>query len=904
MAVYSWRHRATSIGAPFAILLSAISIWVVAYGLEILAADPGPMIVFAKIQYLGIVLTAPMALVVALFATGRSHWLTPGRLAAGALLPLATFLLAATNELHGLIWAQVALNANGPFRALSIIHGPAYFGFVVYSNLCIALATILLLVKYARAWHSYRSEAILVLTGFAAPWVANMLYVLGIELVPNLDLTPFALAVTGITWGAGLKHGLLDVVRVARSGVVDGMSDGIAVIDARGRLIDVNAAALRILELTAFKPEEPFIEALAHHPQLVYLLSRQVSGRSEITLQGEKTEATYELELSPLADYEEEAASRVLVLRDVTERERASAALVQSEIRHRMLFESVPICIAELDLAGRFVTMNPAGLRIAQMLGLEDLVGHSYLSLVAVSDRQRIGALLGRALAGEACEFEVSSIGDEAAREFAASFIPVLGDDGTVIRLISHCQDLTERKRAEERIRSLAFYDALTGLPNRQRFQTQLQRMLQSAQHGGRLLALLFIDLDGFKRINDSLGHSTGDRVLCEVAARFEQSIRFTDFIGRGSDGQRSHSEDAELPTELSRLGGDEFTVVLSDISHPLDASRVARRILGALKEPVGIDQHEVFISASIGIVIYPEDGDCAETLLQNADAAMYDAKKRGRNNYQFYTKSMNAAGLRKLRIENRLRRALESDAFSVYYQPVRDCHDTRLIGAEALLRWRDPQLGQVSPEEFIPIAEESGLIAPIGVWVLRTACAQGEAWRRQGYRAFRMAVNLSAHQIRYATLIETVEQILSDTGFSPGQLELEITESAIMDDGDSSTSTINRLSELGIGLALDDFGTGFSSLSHLRRFPLDHVKIDRSFVGDITESADDRSLTAAIIAMAHGLRLAVVAEGVETRAQLEILREQGCDEVQGYLFSPAVPASEFVRFLEREKSE
>ena len=444
--------------------------------------------------------------------------------------------------------------------------------------------------------------------------------------------------------------------------------------------------------------------------------------------------------------------------------------------------------------------------------------------------------------------------------------------------------------------RVLACYDSLTGLPNRQLFTDRLERSLVHARRHDRLVAMCVLDLDGFKRVNDSLGHSIGDRLLCHVAEQLIGGVRLSDFVGR------LYSD--ESPVAVSRLGGDEFTFVLTEISKAQDAGRVASRILDALRKPFVLGDHEVISTASIGIAVFPYDGEDAETLLRNAGTAMHWAKDRGHNNCQFYTESMNAAARRKLDLAHRLRRALERQEFSLHYQPLRDAGSGRLTGAEALLRWEDPELGPVSPAEFIPVAEETELIVPLGEWVLRTGCAQSQAWQAAGFRPIRLAVNLSGRQIRQPTLVDTVARVLQESGLSPAQLELEITESTIMQDDDVTIATFRELNEMGVGLALDDFGTGYSSLSYLRRFPIDRVKIDRSFVSGIPTNRDDMALAAAIIAMARSLRLNVAAEGVETREQAEFLRESGCDELQGYLFSPAVPSEQFARFLERGKRE
>jgi diguanylate cyclase (GGDEF)-like protein len=451
-----------------------------------------------------------------------------------------------------------------------------------------------------------------------------------------------------------------------------------------------------------------------------------------------------------------------------------------------------------------------------------------------------------------------------------------------------------ELAQALEEKDALAYQDGLTGLPNRRLYLDRLQQALISAQRRGQSLAVCFLDLDGFKRINATLGHSYGDRVLQEVARRLLASIRASDSVARLP---------AERPdAELSRLGGDEFTFLLMEIAEPRNAANVAWRVLETLRKPFELEGYEVFATASIGIAVYPTDGEDAEALVRHADVAMYHAKSCGRNNYQFYDPSMNAVSERRLHLEGCLRRALDREEFSLVYQPIRDAVTGRICAGEALLRWESAKAQTVSPLEFIPIAEETGLIVELGEWVLRTACTQCEAWRRAGLQPIRMGVNVSGRQLRQPSFVARVARVLNETGLSPGQLDLEITESTIMQEDDVTNAAFYALEEMGVGIALDDFGTGYSSLSYLRRFAIDRVKIDRSFIREISANADDAALTTAIISMAHSLHRRVVAEGVETLEQADFLRENGCDELQGYLFSKPIREEEFTRLLELEK--
>lgn len=443
--------------------------------------------------------------------------------------------------------------------------------------------------------------------------------------------------------------------------------------------------------------------------------------------------------------------------------------------------------------------------------------------------------------------------------------------------------------------RKLAQFDNLTGLPNRRLFRDRAEQALRQAHRDRTLFATCFLDLDLFKRVNDTLGHTAGDELLCEVANRLVGIVRFTDSV--------SHMNVNDSQLGVARLGGDEFTLLLTGISDVSGAERAARRVLEALRVPFKVAGRELVVTASLGIAIYPMDGDDVETLLKNADTAMYSAKDLGRNNLKFFSESMNTVAERKMDIEERLRHALSRDQLSVSYQPVRDANSGRVVAAEALVRWRDPELGPIPPDEFIPIAEDAGMIDAIGEWVLRTACAQSQSWQDNGFRPIRMAVNVSGHQVRKPDFVDMVRKTLRETGLSASQLDLEITESTIMQEDKLIDAAFRELGNLGIGLTLDDFGTGYSSLTYLRRFPISRVKIDRSFVDGIPGNAENLAVSGAIISMAHHLLMQVVGEGVEVEEQAQSLRELGCEELQGYLFSPPVPAAEFLRFLEREKA-
>ncbi len=433
-------------------------------------------------------------------------------------------------------------------------------------------------------------------------------------------------------------------------------------------------------------------------------------------------------------------------------------------------------------------------------------------------------------------------------------------------------------ERANAQLEHAATHDSLTGLPNRLLLMDRLAQATAQSERYSRGFAVLVVDLDRFKSINDSLGHSAGDAMLTEVARRLRSLLRKAD--------------------TLARLGGDEFVLVLNEITSPREAESVASKVLANLAAPVMLSGIEVQISASIGVSIFPNDGVDADSLLKHADAAMYHVKKNGRNAFQFFAPVMNMFARERLELESGLRRALVQGEFELHYQPKVDVSTGRIDSAEALIRWRHPKRGLTAPSGFIPIAEETGLIVPIGDWALREACRQARAWQTRGPRPLRIAVNLSAQQFKQKSLITTVREALAAAGLEPGYLELELTESAVMHDAESSIQVLRQLSTLGVRISVDDFGTGYSSLSYLRRLPLDKLKIDRSFIREVAGSRDDAEIVRAIISLAHSLHLKVIAEGVETAEQLSFLRGLGCDQYQGFHCSPPVPADEFERFM------
>jgi diguanylate cyclase (GGDEF)-like protein len=450
--------------------------------------------------------------------------------------------------------------------------------------------------------------------------------------------------------------------------------------------------------------------------------------------------------------------------------------------------------------------------------------------------------------------------------------------DGEPAYGIVQIADITEMKHSQQRMERMAFYDILTDLANRRLFYDRLSQAIEYTTRNNRLAALLYLDLDQFKRVNDTLGHEAGDTLLRTVAERLSHNVRQEDTV--------------------ARPGGDEFTVLLYNIGKPEDAGHVAEKILNELRRPITVAGEQLVMTTSIGISIIPSDGTDPKQLMSNADLAMYRAKEQGRNQFQFYSKEMNTNAAHRLKTENELRAALERQEFELYYQPKVRLSDLQIVGVECLLRWHHPERGLLLPGEFIEVAEETGTIVDLGKWVIETACSAATQLAHEAGEPICTAVNISPRQFRDVELVSTVQRCLAQTGLDPDNLEIEITETMLMDDVEAASATVCDLHDLGVRLAIDDFGTGYSSLNYLKKFPIDTIKVDRSFVADIPESQDDMAITAAVIAMARRLHLAVVAEGVQTREQLEFLQQHECEFAQGFLFSQAVPLEALKQLL------
>lgn len=581
--------------------------------------------------------------------------------------------------------------------------------------------------------------------------------------------------------------------------------------------------------------------------------------------------------------FELERANAILEAR-IAEREQSERVLRDKESLLQTVLEILPVGVWLIDAKGLITHGNQAGQRIwagRRYVGIEQY--HEYKGWWAGTGK-RIDAeewAAARAIMrGETSLEEVVNIEcfDGSHKTILSSAVPIRDTAQNIIGAIAVNQDITERRQTEERLAYLASYDTLTDLPNRTLFSDRLTQAMARTDRNESILALLLLDMDRFKEINDMFGHNVGDLLLRAVAYRLQQGLREVDTI--------------------ARLGGDEFTMVLENIGAAETAAAVARKVVDVFTQPFILNEREMFITPSIGIALYPRDAQDANTLLRNADIAMYHAKRKGGGNFQFYTEQMHTQTTHQSDLETGLHSALAQGEFTLHYQPQIEIKSGRIVGLEALIRWHNDVLGTVTPDQFIPLAEGIGLIEPIGEWVLHTACAQNKAWQEAGLTPLQVAVNLSARQFRQKDLLGTILRILQDTGLDPCYLELEITESVIMSRSEQAISTLKRLSALGVQISIDDFGSGYSSLAYLKRFAVDRLKINQSFVRDISADPDDMAIVTAIIAMARSLQLKVTAEGVETEDQLSLLGSLNCDDYQGYYFSHPIPADEMEKLL------
>ena len=671
--------------------------------------------------------------------------------------------------------------------------------------------------------------------------------------------------------------------------ILDEMEDGYFELDLAGNFTFANDADCRLLGYSreeliganfrgqmAKEEFETVYKAFSN----IYITGKPQRGISYKAIRKDGTTGFAEVAGFPLRNQKGEIIGFRGIGRDISERMQMEEALRQSEERYRTIIKEMEEWYFETDLTGNITFFNEI---FANVVGhsQKDITGLNFKSFIKKEEADSVYRLFhqvfktGKSTKNFPYEF-INTDGTVTSAEF--SIFPKRDIEGKVCGFRGVAHDITERKIAEEKIQYMATHDSLTGLPNRLMFSQLLNHSLQSANRYKRQFAILFIDLDRFKNINDTMGHEAGDLLLQEIAARLKQTLRAVDVV--------------------SRLGGDEFVILIDEVSDTSHVATVAHKILISIIKPLTIMEQECRITASIGISIYPKDAEDEQSLMKNADLAMYLAKEEGKNNYQFYSEDIQSKSLEHLSIETNLRFAMERNELSLHYQAKVDFKTNAITGVEALLRWQNPNLGSVTPMQFIPVAEETGLIIPIGLWVMKTACAQNVAWQQQGLPPVCMAVNLSPRQLTDDNLIDDIMTALNESGMAPNLLELEITESMVMHNPTRMISVLAKIKSLGVRLAIDDFGTGYSSLAQIKHFPVDTLKVDRSFIRNIPQDAEDKAITEAIIAMGKTLSLRVVAEGVETLEQMNFLKDHSCDEMQGYYFSKPIIPEQFADLL------
>jgi diguanylate cyclase (GGDEF)-like protein/PAS domain S-box-containing protein len=872
------RERGSREARQLAILAASICIWLFCFSLMYLSRERRVALAWARTAYLGIAFipTALYHFTVVVTRRPRSRAAWGGWAASALFFAMIAGSGALLHDLYRYWW--------GFYPHFRWLGAP----FLTFFFAMLALSLRELWIDYRRAdpgtTHRVRSRMLLI--GFAVAYLGSFDYVAayGLPLYPfgYLPVCVFIVLLAEII----RRYRLVDLTPAfAAEQILATVADPVIVCDRDGRIRFTNEAASTVFGYGSGELAGAPIGLLAATSDGTVERLRMAPGapvRDEEMVFRTREGALVDvgISLSPLLDERRKMVGAVLIARDIRARKRAEAALRESEERYRTLFERNQAGVFRTSIAGVILDCNDAFARILGYAARGDSIGKSMLH--HYRDLWRRTELLQKMRAhGGLADEEVALRRVDGAPLWVvanAMLQSPRGDDreileGTVI-------DITQRKIAERQIVHQAHHDALTGLPNRMLLYDRLTQALSLARRDRRSLAVLFLDIDQFKLVNDTLGHAAGDRLLITIARRLQRGLRECDTV--------------------ARVGGDEFTLLLRDIDEGNDAVRAAQKVLATIARPVELDGEQLYLTASIGISVYPADGEDSDALLVNADIAMYRAKELGRNRFELCTPAMSAKSVARLTLERDLRMAVERGELVLHYQPQVSIASGLAVGVEALLRWNHPERGLVRPAEFIGVAEETRLILPIGEWVLRTACEQARQWHVDGCAGLRVAVNLSAVQFQQRDLVTVVKEVLDDTGVDPDLLVLEITESAAMIDAQLTVEVLAMLRGMGLRVAIDDFGTGHASLSYLRQFPIDSLKIDRAFVSDLETSREGPAIINAIVGLAHGLDLEVIAEGVETDGQLRFLADRGCEECQGFLISEPLASAGVPSFIDR----
>src|SRR5665648_14644 len=760
---------------------------------------------------------------------------------------------------------------------------------IVYVSSCIIISYRM--QKRATSQRERKQVGVLIITSVLALLTGLVLMVLAVILEVNIpDITPMAVAI----WSIGIYYAIVKhkLMAMTPSFIADNLFqtiiDSIILTNSYGLILNVNPETQRLLgydqrELVGEPMESLFLlDSQSENTNIPELMNTcPVRDMEAFIISKNGVKIPIILSISECRDNYNTRVGFVLVSKDVTEYKRAEEAMQESETKFRTIFESTYDAIFLMD-QNIFIDCTPKTLELfgctkEQIIGQTPYRFSPEVQPDGRNSMEKAQEKINEAMEGQSQFFEWKHHrydGTLFDAEVSLSIFTVANK--IYVQVIVH--DITERKKDEEQIKYLATHDGLTGLPNRLMFTQLLNHSIKSARHHKRKLAVFYIDLDRFKIINDTKGHDAGDKLLQEIGMRYKLALRAADVVGR--------------------QGGDEFVILIEEFKESSDLEIVANKILSNTLKPIILLGEECRITASIGISIYPKDGEDGQSLMKNADTAMYYAKEEGKNNFQFYSKDIQSISTERLGIETNLRLALEQNEFSLHYQAKVNFKTGMITGVEALLRWQNSCLGSVTPMQFIPVAEETGMIVAIGEWVLKTACKQNVAWQKQGIPAIPMAVNLSLRELTDSNLVDVIKAALNDSGMEPGLLELEITESMMMINPAKMITLLDEIKKIGVRLAIDDFGTGYSSLSQIQNFQIDTLKIDRSFIRNIPENDRDKAIAHAIIAMGETLGLTIVAEGVETVEQMNFLKEHSCNEMQGYFFSKPIEPDKFADLL------